>query len=60
KDGGYYTGRFENATPIGQCLLQFPNGLQHEGEYVKVDTINAAGDAVQVHTWKGDAVTKVF
>ncbi|RQM19784.1 hypothetical protein B5M09_001137 [Aphanomyces astaci] len=60
KDGGYYTGRFENATPIGQCLLQFPNGLQHEGEYIKVDTINAAGDAVQVHTWKGDAVTKVF
>ncbi|KAF0699388.1 Aste57867_10049 [Aphanomyces stellatus] len=60
KDGGYCTGHFENATPIGLCLYQFPNGLQQEGEYVKVEGVNAAGDAVQVHTWKGEGITKVF
>ncbi|KAH9190935.1 hypothetical protein AeNC1_007086 [Aphanomyces euteiches] len=62
KDGGYYTGHFENATPIGLGLFMFPNGLQQEGEYVKVDSVNADGETVQVHTWKGGeaAVTKVF
>ncbi|EQC35550.1 hypothetical protein SDRG_06840 [Saprolegnia diclina VS20] len=60
KDGGYYTGHFENAMPIGQCIMQLPNGLKQEGVYAKVEGVNAAGDAVLLPTWKGEAITKVF
>ncbi|EGZ17512.1 hypothetical protein PHYSODRAFT_499688 [Phytophthora sojae] len=59
KDGGSYVGRFENGNPIGNCMLKFPSGLQQDGEYVKAQTTNDAGEDVTVHKFVGGMIVKV-
>lgn len=59
KDGGAYAGRFESGKPIGNCMLKFPGGLQQDGEYVKAQATNAAGEEVTVHKFVGGAIVKV-
>nr|CCA28161.1 conserved hypothetical protein [Albugo laibachii Nc14] len=49
KDGGEYTGRFENGKPIGPCVIKSNNGLQNKAEYVKVSETNASGDVIVHH-----------
>ncbi|KAH7484602.1 Radial spoke head 1-like protein [Phytophthora ramorum] len=59
KDGGSYVGRFENGNPIGNCMLKFPSGLQQDGEFVKAQATNDAGEDTTVHKFVGGMIVKV-
>ncbi|ETN20979.1 hypothetical protein PPTG_01327 [Phytophthora nicotianae INRA-310] len=59
KDGGSYVGRFEDGNPIGNCMIKFPSGLQQDGEYVKAQATNDAGEEVAVHKFVGGMIVKV-
>ena len=58
EDGGEYCGHFENAKPIGQCLVTFHNGIQQHGEYAKTHLENEDGDPIEAYKWTGGDIVK--
>ncbi|CEG43882.1 Phosphatidylinositol-4-phosphate 5-kinase [Plasmopara halstedii] len=59
KDGGSYIGRFENGMPIGNCTIKLSSGLQQDGEYIKTQATNNAGEEGTVHKFVGGTIVKV-